>query len=334
LVCSGEAADYSHPLNGPANAREPIIRVIHITDPHLTSLEGLPLWSLRGKRWSGYLSWRRRRRFFHRREVLERLTAAVQSEDPGQILVTGDLVHVGLPEEIDAAARWLEALGTPDRVMLVPGNHDVYARDSWPAMARAWQPYLTFPQDFPQDAAGSHALFPLCRRIGNGDGALCLIGLSSALTSPLFMAYGRLGDDQRARLETALAQADGFRCVLVHHPPLPNMTRWRKGLLDAVELERVLARRGVELVLHGHVHHNVARLGPGDAHIYGTASASSSHGHALASYRSFDVTASEGRWRVDMRLVTLETDGCCRVAGRETWEVPFRPSASAASAGR
>lgn len=324
---SGKARNYSRPRNGPANGREPTIRLIHITDPHLTSLAGLPLSSLRGKRLSGYLSWRRRRRFVHRTEVLERLTAAVQAEDPAQILVTGDLVHVGLPGEIEAAAAWLETLGPPERVMLVPGNHDVYARDSWPALARAWQPYLASLDDI----SGSNPRFPLLRRLEAGAGTVSLIGLSSAVPSPLFMAWGRLGAEQRHRLEVALAE-DAFRCVLIHHPPLPAMTHRRKGLLDAAELERVLAARGAELVLHGHVHRNAAWAGPGATRVYGTASASSD-GPDRAAYRSFEVCLAEDGWQVEMRLMVMERDGTCRVAERDAWQV-VRPPASSASAVR
>lgn len=322
---SWEAANYSLRPDGPANARSRVIRLIHLTDPHLTSLDGLRLRQLRGKRWSGYLSWRRRRRFVHRLEVLERLVAAVHAENPVQILVTGDLVHVGLPGEIEAAASWLEALGPPGRVMLVPGNHDVYARDSWPAVARAWLPYLSEPY-------AANEVFPLRRRIDTPEGPVSLIGLSSAVPSALFMAHGRLGAGQCARFDGALAEAEGFRCVLVHHPPLPAMTSWRKGLKDAADLERVLARHGAELVLHGHVHRNVSRAGPAGARIFGTASASSGSEDAAAAYRSFDLTRRDGGWQVQMRLMCLEAGGGCRVVGSESWTAVLKPAASAPGA--
>ena len=246
--------------------------------------------------------------------MLERLTEAVRAEASVQILVTGDLVHVGLPAEIDIAARWLEALGPPERVMLVPGNHDVYARDSWPALARAWQPYLAGPE-----AVDGEQPFPLRRCLAGDGGGVSLIGLSSAIPSPLFMAYGRLGARQCARLDAALAEAPGFRCVLVHHPPLPGMTHWRKGLLDAAELERVLERHGAELIVHGHVHKNVSRLGPGDCRIFGTASASSA-GRDQAAYRRFDVNPAGDGWRVQMQLVAVGAEGC-RVVEEQAWEV-------------
>jgi len=309
---------------------ESIIRLIHITDPHLTSLDGLPLSALAGKRWSGYLSWRRRRRFVHRRDVLDALTVAVQAENPFQILVTGDLVHVGLPSEIEAAGRWLRELGPPARVMLVPGNHDIYAEDSWPAASAAWNPYLGI-----RTAAGAAVDigFPVVRSFGDAGAAVSLIGISSARPSPLFMAYGRLGADQRARLEAQLDRDDAFRCVLIHHPPLPGMVSWRKGLQDAHALSAVLARHGAELVLHGHVHRNSACIGPGGARIFGTASASSVGTLAGAAYRSFEVTRNAVGWQVTMRLVQVGPDAATSLLAETAWTVPVTSPASAAAGG-
>ncbi len=114
------------------------MRLIQLTDPHLSSLESFSFLSVKGKRKSGYLSWYTKRRFIHRPEILERLTQAVHDESPDQILLTGDLVHIGLEDEIIEAARWLRRLGAPEQVMLIPGNHDNYAPDSLAAMNRHW----------------------------------------------------------------------------------------------------------------------------------------------------------------------------------------------------
>jgi 3',5'-cyclic AMP phosphodiesterase CpdA len=49
-----------------------------------------------------------------------------------------------------------------------------------------------------------------------------------------------------------------FRIVLLHHPPGRDTVRWRKSLRDGEALRDVLARRGAELVLHGHAHFSAA----------------------------------------------------------------------------
>lgn len=83
------------------------MRLIHITDPHLTTLDAWSLAGLRGKRWQGYLSWQRNRQWQHRRDMLSRLIEAVRAENAAQWLVTGDLAQIGMPGEIAAAADWL-----------------------------------------------------------------------------------------------------------------------------------------------------------------------------------------------------------------------------------
>ena len=91
------------------------MRFIHLTDPHLTSLQEWTPAAGAGKRWLGYLSWRRKRRWQLRRDRLDGLTAAAQAENPAVLAITGDLAHIGLAREIREAREWLERLGPPDR---------------------------------------------------------------------------------------------------------------------------------------------------------------------------------------------------------------------------
>ena len=71
----------------------------------------------------------------------------------------------------------------------MPGNHDVYIRGA-----------ARFPQlhwgDYMRGDDGAETAFPFLRRRG----PLALIGLSSAVPTAPFMATGRLGGEQLARL--------------------------------------------------------------------------------------------------------------------------------------
>ena len=319
------------------------MRLIHLTDPHLTSLADQTLCSVRGKRRLGYLSWQRKRRFRHRPEILARVTEAVLQESPAQIVISGDLAQVGLPAEIRAARAWLESLGPPDRVALVPGNHDFYQADSWPAIYRNWGDYLGLAGQGWAPGAGSQqpAEFPWERHLEGPAGGVTLIGLCSAYAAPLLMADGRIGVDQLARLETAFCRARGLRCVLLHHPPLPGMAAWRKALRDARRLGALLERHQPELVLHGHVHRNHAGPVVGTTRIFATASASSAQPGVPASYRVFDIRAAEARpgegrgrspgpgWTVFMQLKGLTPDGQVHMLEEDRWFLPFRQLASA-----
>ena len=296
------------------------MRLVHLTDPHLSTLDDEKLLKLRGKRWSGYLSWLKNRRNHYLPAVLERLVEAVRAEKADQILLTGDLVHIGLRSEIAQAAEWLTTLGPAGKVMLVPGNHDIYARGSAGAVFQAWPDYLfqAVNDSNPEDAADQ---YPVVRKLGK----LSLIGLSTACVTPVFMASGRLGDQQLHRLAELLRQAaaEGQMVVLlIHHPPLPGMTNWRKGLDDAAALEDVLKQHPPLLIFYGHLHYNREQQW-GDSRIYCTAAASSV---SDASYRVNDIDDRDDcrDFRMSLKSVAIESGGdpTFVTIDEQTWQVP------------
>ena len=273
------------------------MRLIHITDPHLSDLAGVNFIDLRGKRWSGYLSWYKNRRKKYLPAVLEKLTAAVKAENADQVMLTGDLVHIGLEKEIVQAAQWLRELGPPEQVMLVPGNHDIYAPKSVGLVNEIWSDYLF------KGSAGGEREFPVVRKL---DG-LSLIGASTAVTTPVFMASGKLGNEQVGKLAASLEQAQREQrlvCLLIHHPPLPGMTSRRKCLVDASALQTVLERFPPLLIFHGHLHHNREQQW-GDSHIYCTSAASSI---GDASYRIIDIEDQGGYRNICMKLKSVSID--------------------------
>jgi 3',5'-cyclic AMP phosphodiesterase CpdA len=84
---------------------------------------------------------------------------------------------------------------------------------------------------------------------------VALIGVSTAIVTPPFMATGKVGEEQIARIARMLADLRAenlFRVIMIHHPPLPSAGH--KCLIDAVAFQRVLATTGAELVIHGHDH--------------------------------------------------------------------------------
>ena len=278
-----------------------LIRLVHLTDPHLSRLDDVKFWDIRGKRWSGYVSWHKNRQKKYLTSVLDYLSAAVRAENVDQILLTGDLIQIGLESEITQATRWLATLGSAEQVMLVPGNHDIYAKGSAALVHQAWSEYLFHGNQ--SDAAGR---FPVLRKLGK----LSLIGLSTACVTPVFMASGKLGGEQLERLAELLKQAaceQQMVCLLIHHPPLPGMTDWRKGLADADALQTVLESYPPLLIFHGHLHHNREQQW-GDSRIYCTAAASSV---SDASYRVIDIE-DEGDYlsfRMSLKSVAMENAG-------------------------
>lgn len=289
------------------------MRLIHLTDPHLSSLDGVKFSALRGKRWSGFTSWHKNRRKKYLPAVLDELCLAVKADRPDQILLTGDLLQIGLDSEIAQAAEWLPTLGSAQELMLVPGNHDIYASGSAAMVYDSWADYLFH--------GAALERFPVVRKLGN----LSLIGLSTANISPLFMASGKLDAAQLQELPLLLEQAASEQqlvCLLIHHPPLPGMTGRRKGLSNAAALQSILEKFPPALIFHGHLHHN-RELQWGDSRVYCTAAASSL---ADASYRIMDIEEDGESWQFQMTLKTIAVDAGGAVqfltADEQSWQLP------------
>jgi 3',5'-cyclic AMP phosphodiesterase CpdA len=224
----------------------------HLSDPHLSCPAPVRPAALLGKRALGYLSWRLVRRRRHRAEILDALVEDLHAARADHVVVTGDLTHLGLPHELEQARRWLEALAPAPAISVVPGNHDVYTRGAWTPLLHHWRPFLASDPDA-DPAAGGAPAFPSVRVRGPA----VFVGLSTARPSAPLLAVGEVGRRQLDALARILADARHrglARIVLLHHPPLAGATGWRKRLVDGARLGAVLAREGVELVLHGHTH--------------------------------------------------------------------------------
>ena len=270
----------------------------HLSDPHLPPLPVPRLAELVGKRALGYLNWTRNRHKVHRRDVLDALVSDMQTQRPDHIAVTGDLVNLALEAEFALSLKWLEIVGTPDRVTVIPGNHDAYVRATQNRFAETWKNYLG------GDEASDAVTFPSLRRRG----PLALISLSSAVPTPPLMATGWLGKRQLEALHhmlATLASEQAFRVLLVHHP-LRSDSRIKR-LTDSAALLALLKRHGVELVLHGHDHvHSTIWIdgSAGKIPAIGVPSASAvAHGrYPAAAYNLFSIARDGAAWRCEQTV--------------------------------
>lgn len=281
------------------------LTIAHLSDLHLSDPGRLGWRETTPKRLLAYLSWRRKRRFRHRRDVLERTVAHAKAARPDVIVVTGDLTHLGLPREFREVRAWLPTLGSPERVLLVPGNHDTTSRAAFDATLGQWAPWFASDPQAPATAP-----FP-SRRVVRG---VAFIGVTTARPSAPLLAVGRIGRRQLAAvdhlLETAGA-AGHFRVVFLHHPPSAGTVRWRKRLTDAAALESVLARRGAELILHGHAHRASFSWLDAGAHripIIGVGSASEhrADGSREPEYNLLRIDGPPGDWTLEATRTTWD----------------------------
>jgi 3',5'-cyclic AMP phosphodiesterase CpdA len=281
----------------------------HLSDPHLAPLPRPPLHELAGKRIGGFLNWQRNRRAFHLTAVLERIVTDLKSRAADHIAVTGDLVNLALAAEFAPARAWLERLGRPQDVMLVPGNHDTYVRSKAHHPELHWADYMR--GDDP--ASPGAPMFPVLRRRG----PLALIGLSTAVPAPWFRATGELGAGQIARfadLADRLGRERAFRVVLIHHPPAMPEHSHHERLLDGPAFLDALKACGAELIIHGHEHVYSLRWfeGPqGRVPAVGVPSASGTVGGRddPAAYNLYAIDGGPGGWHCEMMSRGLAGDG-------------------------
>ncbi|SFH64336.1 3',5'-cyclic AMP phosphodiesterase CpdA [Albimonas pacifica] len=235
--------------------------------------------------------------------VAEALIDDLAAQAPDLVAVTGDLVHLSLPAEFEAARPWLARLGPAGRVATIPGNHEALAR-GWDGPMRAAWGEMTGGDDGPG--------FPWLRRVGG----VAVIGLSSAVATPPFLATGRIGSEQLAALRRRLdaARAGGAPAVvLVHHPPTELLSR-RKSLTDAAALRAVLAEGGAALVLHGHAHRALLSwidAPHGRIPVLGapSGSAPADDPRGPGAWRLFRVSGERGAVRVAMHERRIGRDG-------------------------
>lgn len=284
----------------------------HLSDPHLAPMLR-PRWTeLAGKRATGYLNWRRKRRFIHDAGTLATLVADMKAQNPDHIAVTGDIANVAAAAEFRTGRAWLDTLGDAADVSLVPGNHDIYVKRALAYAAELWGGHMTGDEGVPG--------FPYLRRRG----PLALIGLSSGVPTAPLMATGLVGAGQLERLESmlvSLAQEGLFRVVLVHHPPVTKAGRYRR-LRNADALRRIIAAQGADLLLHGHDHLPMLNWLEGPAGTLvpavGVPSASAAPGIAgqPAAYNLYGIEGAPGAWRCEMRSRGFDAAGNMRELGR------------------
>jgi len=189
---------------------------------------------------------------------LERAVAHVLTLDPRPdvVIMTGDLVEAGKPEEYERLRRLIAPLPMP--VYLIPGNHD--GRESMRA-AFADKGYL------PASGFLHYAV---------EDGPVRLIALDTLVEGK---GHGALAEEQLAWLEARLGeQPDRPTMLFMHHPPFEcgietfDRTRLNEG---SERLAELVQRHGnVERAVCGHVHRPIqvrwagtmASIAPSTAH--------------------------------------------------------------------
>lgn len=288
-----------------------MFRLAHISDPHLGPLPPVAWQELMSKRITGYVNWQRHRGKVMASPVLTHLMTGLKAQNADHLVVTGDLVNLGLDAEVTNARAWLDALGSPADVSVVPGNHDAYVPGALVKACKSWSPFMT--GDEPPKALTPASIFPYLRVRGK----IAIIGVSSAIATAPFLARGAFRPGQAKRLGNMLkycGEQGLFRVVLIHHPPVRGAAAMHKRLFGIGLFQSVIAKHGAELILHGHTH--MATLlhidGPKtQVPVVGVPSTSQAPGgfRPAAGYNMFEISGGDGVWNctLERRSITEQS---------------------------
>jgi 3',5'-cyclic AMP phosphodiesterase CpdA len=222
------------------------LRFLHTSDIHLLDLQGVRPWRYLNKRLTGGVNLAMGRARSHDVRLFEEMVSLVPRLEVEHFVVTGDLTNLSLESEFEYVRSKLETVPVP--ITVIPGNHDVYTRGS--ARHQRFESYLGHLME---GERVDEQTYPFMLRRDD----VALIGVSTAVATLPLYATGKVGRPQLERVATLLerAKAEGLcRIVLIHHPPVPGVSKARHDLLDLDEFGGVIAAHGADLILHGHEH--------------------------------------------------------------------------------
>lgn len=229
------------------------MRIAHITDLHVARA---PCFSeYNPKRLLGYVNYRLFRSRLYQEKVAAAALAAMMTNPPDLVLLTGDITQHGLDSEFDAAETLLSPVtggGVP--IIAVPGNHDIYGRVNRDRLQRFLDALLL-------------GKYPDRQGVFHFDGVEVL-PLAQGIPTPLFFSHGRQNSGELRRAgEVWTEPARGaMRLVCGHYPVIDShggRLLYFRGLREAAKLVNFCRDHAVAGYFCGHNHKRFAAPMPG-----------------------------------------------------------------------
>lgn len=178
--------------------------------------------------------------------IVEALLADVESIEADLVIVSGDLTQRARKREYEQAAFLLRSFTAP--VLVVPGNHDVYAW--WYPFHRLAAPLRRFRRFICDDLSPTFT-----------NDEVAVLGITSARGWTI--QRGWCGAPARRRIGSFFAgQPEGtFRILVVHHPLAAACSIGAEDVaIGGARTLRAAAAANVGLVLSGHWHLSHAEM--------------------------------------------------------------------------
>jgi 3',5'-cyclic AMP phosphodiesterase CpdA len=237
-----------------------VIKVLHVSDVHLENgFRGVPVKSFINKRIVGLanLRFRRAAAFAEAARKVEALAAFSKEQGADLVVCTGDFTALGTEPEIAYARKIIEPLThAPLGFFTVPGNHDLYLRDT---VVAGW--FDQYFGEFMRTELPEYAVDGIWPQVWFPADSLAVVGINSARANPKpTYSSGRIPDDQLEALVQILDDGrlrDRFVMIATHYAPrLANgrPDRMAHGLENADDLLAISAAALRGVIVHGHIH--------------------------------------------------------------------------------
>jgi 3',5'-cyclic AMP phosphodiesterase CpdA len=236
------------------------MRILHISDLHLdVPWGGVPYRAWMGKRLVGgaNLLFGRGKVYADAHRKIPLLDGFRREQGADLVICTGDYTALGTEAELASARADVDALlGAPLGCASVPGNHDMYAIDTW--RKRRFEHHFgdTMTTDLPEYRVDGRP-WPYARLVGDD---LAIVAVNSARPRPLWSSTGRIPRAQLEALKRVLADdrlAGRFVFVITHYASRLEDGRPDKRshrLVNADAFLEVVADLPRGALLCGHVH--------------------------------------------------------------------------------
>ncbi len=290
-------------------------KILHVSDLHLEDgFPGVPVKSFINKRLAGLanLAFRRRRAFAEAPRKVEALATFSKEQGADLVVCTGDYTALGTEPEIAYARKIVEPLThAPLGFFTVPGNHDLYLRDT---VESGW--FDEHFGEFMKTELPEHTVDGVWPQVWFPADGLVIIGVNSARANPKFhYSSGRIPEAQLQALALILDDArvrDRFVVIATHYAPRlasGRPDRPAHGLENADDLLSISAAAERGVIVHGHIHWRYeVRVPETSLGLFCAGSTTHAGREGLWLYEVGDgrATATPGRW--DQTRYVLEPD--------------------------
>lgn len=175
-----------------------------------------------------------------RPQILQALCELVRQQQPGVLVLSGDITQRARRVQFDAAQRFVRELAIP-QVLALPGNHDIPLFNLW---RRLFDPYAGFRRAF------GHQLEPV---LDTPD----LLAIAVKTTRRRRHCDGEVSPAQVERVASRLRQAQPrqLRVVVTHQPvDVPRAQDEHDLLHGHAEAAQTWVEAGADLLMGGHIH--------------------------------------------------------------------------------